>query len=64
MAIITIKCEVLEGFTVDQGVAILNVKKDEKLNWDKIKGVELERSNKISRLTSKHTPPFSDKDKD
>lgn len=64
MAIITIKCEVLEGFTVDQGVAILNVKKDEKLNWDKIKGVELESSNKISRLTSKHTPPFSDKDKD
>lgn len=64
MAIITIKCEVLEGFTVDQGVAILNVKKDEKLNWDKIKGVELESSNKISRLTSKHTSPFSDKDKD
>lgn len=64
MAIITMKHKVLEGFTVDQGVAISNVKKDEKLNWDKIKGVEWERWNKISSLTSKHTPPFSDKDKD
>lgn len=64
MAIITIKCEVLEGLTVGQGVAISNVKKDEKLNWDKIRGVEWERWNKISSLTSKPTSPYSDKDED
>lgn len=38
--------------------------RNEKLNWDKIKGVKWERWNKISSLTSKHTLPFSDKAKD